>query len=302
MSQIINEQGQLLDGNYYGAIPLSASVLVTTGDAFFGEKKINTDKICISRISGFDGAPKRDISSFDIPRASGRGLASDHWRSRRLTLSGTLIASSWAELDQIIRDLKSSLAPSEQFLQYLWDEGETIKQVKCTWSATDSTFPERDHFNIGWLEFDLVFQTHENPYISEVEWDTMSLFNETRLVVSETINNKSTVRTATDPLRSDGTPNSLVFIVSSATDVNELVYHNKTSGRKIRVESEINSGDIIEIDSINEEVRINQEEVSFKGRFDEMPPGVNFFDISFLGEGATSIEYDFTFKYRAQYL
>ena len=293
---------QLVSGNFYNGIPLSADVIITPGSAFFNGFPLKSDGICISKVGGFDDAPERDIVSSDVPRGHGRTILGDYWRKRTMKLIGTLIADDWASMDALIRDIKKHLAPREKMLQYLWGPGDVAREVKCTWIRSDSAFPDRDHFNIGHTEFELTFETYENPFLMELGFDTKGIFSETRLSISESINNLSTVQSSDDPTESDGVPSGLIFVFNVATDIDQVIFHNTTTGRKIRVPVSMTSGDVLEIDGETESVLLNQVPVDFLGRFDQMHPGVNTFDIIFSGDGTPSLNYDLTLKYRVSVL
>jgi len=266
---------------YNGTYQVSG-VLTSSENISFNGYGLQNSSIVTSNLDFED--IQRDFETSAIPNGDGMIANADHWRLKRITMTGILTQTTRALLDTLIDEFKKQVSVQNKNLDIIMGDG-TKRRWYCT--ATTIEVDRSKHYQITFANFRLVFDCLV-PF-GENTGHSVTDFSVTDLVFSENIENVGNASSA--PV--------WIILVTVATSITKINITNNTTEEQIELTTAVSAGDVIIFDSEREEVLKNGVEVDFDGVFPQLDPGTNSYTITATG---TSIEYELTAKTLPKYL
>lgn len=229
------------------------------------------------------GSPKRELQTEALGRLDGFVTLANFWRSRTIVLTGNLITNTPAELISKLDNLKKNLSGIEKNLDITLQDG-TVRRYIATMSAFEA--PE-EHYNITHLPFDIEFTCQPFGLATSVELESFNSITGGTFIDSIT-----TIGSAESELK-------LTFTFNNASGVSFIKFTGTESETTIFIEENIETSDILIIDSTLKTVYLNGVEVDFTGTFPVFIAGENNFDIEVV---STSHNYDLDIEYTPRFL
>lgn len=266
---------------------LAVSALPASGfdDIMFNGLSLQSSSIISTDIKD-SSAPDRELSTYKTPRSDGGGFIADYFRTRVITVSGYVKASTAAELEALLDEIKRRLILREGNLDRKIS-GE-VRRIKATLSNPEQMFRDREGYHVTFCPFTFEFTSlepmwHDMNYTSQTKESVISLS------FSEVMENLGTYKA----------PSDLVIIVEAAVAVTAINFKNNTNGDEISITNALVAGDILEIDGENKQVLLNGVTIDYDGVFPELEYGSNNYTLTVTG---TSIQYTSTIKVKQAYL
>jgi len=197
--------------------------------------------------------PERRISRVDRPQSNGAVVNNILLGGQTITMQGFLVADSKADLDDLIDEFKLKLSPKQKKLK--WKVRNEIRQLTAT--VSDLTFGEKDNI---YIDFNLSFFSEDSFWTID---DTQSLVlsnTSSNAIVEEIFNENQEIA-----------PRFIIQVLTGSID--SLVCHINNIG--LTHDSSITAGDIVIIDSLDQEFLINNVDTDFEGIFPKLSTGVN---------------------------
>lgn len=232
-----------------------------------------------------DSIPERSLDIVDRPRAHGQILLNDWWRTKDITLTGYIRATSVTELAAEVDQFKYKMSDREGNLDIKIDG--VVRRYVATLANKD-IFDDRKGYHVTFMPWKLVFRCL-TPFAVLPNYISDDFLNETDLSLNEQIENEGT--TVAQPV--------LIFNFSAANAVTALSWTNNTNNEAISITTSISAGDYIRIDGETKQVTKNGTVIDYSGIFPLLDVGINSFSLNITGTSAT---YSHTVKYLQPYL
>lgn len=250
--------------------PLNSSVSqnqswsVVLDDIIFDGYGLQNTNIVVSDANFWEN-PTTDLQTYRNPKSDWGAVIDRFYSERNIKISGTLYGSSSDDLNDRIDTLKKVLSKKEWYLDVKFND--TYRRVKATMINTDII--QRKHYDITRCKFSISFKALE-PFRYNKDMDYKMREN-VSTAISEDITNTWSVYS--EPV--------INMSFKSATSVNQIILSIGT--KQITINEDIVANDIIEIDSINKKVMLNNDEVDFDGWFPVLQAGVNILSMTTTG-------------------
>lgn len=238
-----------------------------------------------SDILAFSG-PRRDVVTFDIPRADGGGVVSANYRDRHVRVSGVIQAATSTALDALIDTLKRRMGLQEGNLDL--KVGGEVRRIKATLANPEGVFEDRQGFHITHSPFKLDFVAVE-PFWHALDYDASYELGATSLDLTTFVDNAGTYKAQA----------VIVLVVSAASAITGLTVSNGANDATMTLTQALAAGDVLVIDAEEKSVTLNGTEIDYSGTFIELEYGSNGIRLQPAG---TSMTYDLTVKYRKTYI
>ncbi len=230
--------------------------------------------------------PRRDVVTFEIPRADGGGLVSANYRERHIRVGGVIQATTSALLETLVDTIKRRMGLAEGNLD-LKVNGE-IRRIQATLSNPEAVFDDRQGFHITHSPFKLDFIATE-PFWHALDYDAVYALATTDLGLVTYVDNAGTYKAQA----------VIVLIVAAASAITGVTVTNAANGATMTVTTPLVAGDVLTIDAEEKSVTLNGAEIDYSGTFIELEYGSNGITIAPAG---TSMTYDGTIKFRKTYI
>ena len=247
----------------------------------FNGNNLESAYLIINRLNKSD-APQRELQNEVLSFQDGHSVIADFWRSRSISISGMINATSAAHLGTLLDTLKGDLSGKEKNLDV--DYGGGTRRYVGTMTALNA--PE-EFYNITHLPYTAQFICQ--PFGKETSVTTFS-------------SNDITASTETDSITTTGSykPQPLIQITfDSATAVTGVSFENTTTGDTISITETIVAGDVLIIDTETHKVTLEGTQVDFDGPMPDFVLGLNSFSIEV---DSTAHQYDLEITYTPTYL
>lgn len=232
----------------------------------------------------YENAPDRDFQTFKKPTQNGRLISSDFYDIKDIIIRGTLKKNSETELDDLIDKMKEALRFQSGNLDIR--RGSSIYR-RFVSSCIEMNFQRNNNFNIAWCPVDLRFQCLV-PFGTDLDY-VSNTYDVGSLVYTQSQFNTGTIDS--DPI--------FIFIVDSASGLTKINLRNDTTGKEIESTTNIETNDILIINTETLTATKNGDPIKFNGNFPNFEVGENTFTATFTG---TSISYAFTIAHLNSYL
>jgi len=182
------------------------------------------------------GSPSKSTTMFPLARADGSVRTFEKYDSRIITVEGTIISDSQANMESAIDDLKEQLRLESGSLQYDWAGGVRIHECTCTDFNID-----RNPGNISFVPYVAQFEC-ESPFATDGVTDT--------LVSSQSI----TTATYDMAITVAGTYDAQPVITMTISAINpsvsdtQIIVSNAANSQFLTVEETFTAGDTLLID------------------------------------------------------
>lgn len=247
----------------------------------FNGNNLESAYLIINRLNKSD-SPERALQSENLSFQDGRSVVTDFWRSRTITIGGTINATSSAHLGDLLDTLKEDLSGKEKNLDV--DYGGGTRRYVGTLTGLNA--PE-EFYNITHL-----------PYTAEFFCQPFG--KATSTVTFES--NNVTASPETDSITTLGSykPKPVIRMTfDSATSVTGVSFENTTTGDTIEITESIVADDVLVIDTDNNKVTLEGVQVDFDGPIPDFSLGLNNFTITVDG---SAHQYDLEIVYTPTYL
>lgn len=247
----------------------------------FNSNDLQTAYLLVNKINKSD-APARELHSENLSIQDGFVVVSNYWRSRTITIAGTLDASSSAHLGTLLDELKENLSGVNKNLDVDYAGG--TRRYKATLSKLDA--PE-DFYNITHLPYTAEFVCQPFGYgTSEISFTSSDV---TAASQDETLTITGTYR-----------PNPLITITfGTSASATSVVLTNTSTGDIITISDTFTDGDVLAINTDTHKVTKNGTQIEFSGPMPGFVTGTNYITIDMSG---TTINYDLVITYTPLYL
>lgn len=281
LNAIILNTGQLNSGT-----PLPFALTATSYDDIeFNGYSLQDATIISSDVLAYSG-PRRQLITFDIPRADGGGWNGDYFRRREITVSGIIRESSREALEDTLDEFKRAMCRGQGvFTLKVNDE---VRQIIATLQNPEEMFARRQGYHITFAPFDLTFLSLE-PMWHSLDYSSVGFEGITDLSFPGEIVVEGTYKAK--PV--------IVIVIDAASGLTGVTFENLTNGNAMTIAAVLVAGDVVRIDSEQKSVTVNGVEVDYDGIFPDLETSNNSFTIDFAG---TSVNYTATVKYRKTYL
>lgn len=224
--------------------------------------------------------PKINLLTYDNPKNDGGGVLDRFYKQRTITLAGSIIGTDSEDIENKIDALKKALSVKTGYLDFKVNG--VYRRILC--SLTNSDIVNRAHYDVDKGKFKLTF-TALDPFWSEKVWSS-ALFTGVNAEINEDINNEGSQYS--NPI--------INILVNSASGTNEIKV--KIGDNQIIINENISTDDIVEIDTINKVVTINDASIDFGGKFPKLEAGVN--NLNVVSNG--TYDYDISVLFSKNYL
>lgn len=217
--------------------------------------------------------PNIQMDSFDKALNHGGWFNGLYYKTKTITVQGTIIASDEADLEDQIDNLKNRVLQPEKILTYRKRNDIVISAIAyCTWLDI-----QRQHYHITFCPVTLTFSVLD-PFL----YDT-TLNEDARTINTATANWTVTVLA----WNVDVQPRIILNFVS-ASGTNSISY--TMNGQTIIINKTISAWDIIIIDCGNKDVTINSVwGQNYLGEFPSIPLWLNNYSIAVNGTYSASL-------------
>lgn len=242
---------------------------------------LQTSNYVVSRI-GHDSAPGQQLSLQSVSRRDGEKLVSANYKTKSITLVGTIKGTSLANLETNIDAFKLLCAVTDGRLDI--EYAGTVRRFVV---SMDSIAIERDHYHITFAPFSVSFQVYDPPFGMNVSALGGNLaFNEALS------SDNQAVQAISSTVSFDGTapPRPLTtFRIDNARNLDTIV--EQVIGKKnvITIGTAFTAGDVLVIDHDNQVVLWNGRSINFDGVFPEYDIGSNTV-VSTFTEGTAAVD------------
>lgn len=247
----------------------------------FDSNNLQSAYLLVNKLNKSDSA-SRDIQSEILSFQDGFNVVSNFWRSRTITIGGTIDATGSQHLADTLDTLKQNLSGVNKNLDI--DYGTGTRRYKGTLSRFSA--PE-EFYNITYLPYTVEFLCQPFGY------STSSI---------NLSSNDVTAASHTEAFTFSGTYKPQPIITLTATDVSAVTaisINNTTTGDVITITTAIADNDVISINTETHKVTKNGTQINFTGPIPSFDTGSNSLTITFTG---TSLTYDIDISYTARYL
>lgn len=236
-----------------------------------------------------DNTPTRDLLVNDVPKGDGKFIIGDFWREKIISIKGILRKETPELLELEIDKMKRALAVREAVLDIKRPppDGE-IRRYIATLTSGYNMFSGREHYHVTFVPYELEFTCVE-PFGHSIDYNYVTLFNQTALTLNEQIDNIGTIRAK--PI--------VILNFTSVSAVTAIRFKNNLRNEEIELVYNIQNGDYVRFDSETLEVTVNGIPQDYNGSFPLVDIGSNSITITIVGSAAT---YDYTSKYLIPYL
>lgn len=227
--------------------------------------------------------PDKVLDLQPIARDDSYILVNTYYPRKEITIEGTLVCTTNADLRTKLDNMKTALRTNEQNLDI--DYGGSVIRYTATVSALD--VPD-DYYHITLLPFSVTFMCE--PFGKATTTNSLTASNVTAATYTNTIN----VTGSADPKP------TIKVTIDAETSMTKVKFENTTTSESITVSQSLSAADVIEIDCENKSVEVNSTEVDFLGQFPAFNPDTNSFTITTTDGGA--FQYDLYIEYYPSYL
>jgi hypothetical protein len=232
-----------------------SSPLTLTGvndDIVFNNFWLQNSQIITSKFNPEDTA-QVEYNTFPIPKDDGTGFYSRYWRQKTITLRGIVKGSTQTDCEIAMDTMKGKLNKTEGLFKFKTQGVYRNILATCT-----SVVFNRDHFHINFCPFVITLQTNE-PFFYEETLQSFTTSGVTGATLAQDVFNPWFI--ASKP--------QIYFVFNSATSVTTVYF--TCDSRTITYTGTITASDILLIDCLNKEVRLNNTLVDYSGTFPELP-------------------------------
>lgn len=247
----------------------------------FDSHNLESAYLLVNKLNKSDSA-SRDIQSETLSFQDGFNVVSNFWRSRTITIGGTIDATGSQHLADTLDTLKQNLSGVNKNLDV--DYGTGTRRYKATLSRFSA--PE-EFYNITHL-----------PYTAEFLCQPFG-YGTSQINLSS---NDITASSHTEAFTFSGTykPQPIITLTANAaSSVTAISIANTTTGDTITVTTAIAANDVIVINTETHKATKNGTQIDFTGPIPEFLAGSNSLTITFTG---TSLTYDLDLDYTPRYL
>jgi len=270
----------------YNAISPNSIFVLEDGMIQFDGFNLQDVEIVSSAVDTVN-APDRQYETTDVPRGDGQLQTGDSWKRKIVRVQGVVHSASAVALAEKIDNMKRALSEPEGNLDMA--QNGQVRRYVCTWVNPGSAFGTGEQGSgVTFQNYNLDFEVNR-PFGYALNYTSKSLFDQTNLALSEQVNNTGTA--TTEP--------TMILVFTAATSISAVQFINTTTGRGIKVEHFFSAGDVLEINSTDKKVAVNDTEVDFEGAFPRLKVGSNAITLDITGTSAT---YDMTVKHLKAYL
>ena len=209
-------------------------------------------------------SPNKNTELLALARKHGSVRVSELYEAKSIIVSGHIIATSAAELEGVIDDMKSHLRRESGELQYDWDSG--VRIYECT--AKRVTI-DKNRENISFVPYQIEFEC-ESPFAKDGVTDTWMNAAAITAAISDTN------ITANGTMDSQPTITITVTAITPGTSVT-MTIANESLSQYLDITSTFTAGDIVTIDCVNYRVFKNGALIKSSGQFPYWPVGAGVF-------------------------
>jgi len=228
---------------------------IPTGDLSFNGYSLQNANIIISKQEVFD-TPLVENNTYNIPRGDWVWFLSRYFRSRKIKLTGVIKSSTRDTMEQLIDEIKTNLSVPNALFKYKTQF--KIRQTKAT--LTKLTI-KRDYFHINFTPVVIEFMTTDSFFYDETD----SSVSWTTAVSPFTLEVTNIWSVISNP--------QIYITFTTATSVNSVSVNIWAT--TITHTGIISAGDILLIDCLNQEVRLNGALQEYSWTFPELTTGIN---------------------------
>lgn len=205
----------------------------------------------------------------------GFDLLDNYFSERIIIIRGSIKGSSASDLDSQIDTLKENLGGQEKNLDISFG-GSTRRYVA---TVSDLRIPE-EYYHLTVV-----------PY--EVEFICQPFGRDT----SETNHSNDGITSSPESssLSISGTASprpKITITIVSETSMTAIKFENTTTSESITITRSFSAGEVLEIDTENKTVEVDDTEVDFSGVFPEFLPGTNSYTLTITDGGAFEVNLD----------
>lgn len=242
---------------------------------------LQTSSIVVNQI-GDDSAPNQEVNLQQISRRDGAKLVSTVYQPKAITLTGRIKGTSLADLETNIDNFKRLVSVTDGRLDI--EYAGTVRRfvVSC-----ESIAIQRAHYHLTFAPFSVSLRVYDPPFGRNVS----ALGG--NLAANEALSGTGiTTQAYSSTVSFDGsaTPKPVITFyidtVGALTTIDERVQGKKNL---ISVGTAFNSGDVLIIDTDNQQVLWNGRPINYEGVFPEYEVGDNTI-ISTFYEGSAAID------------
>lgn len=206
--------------------------------------------------------PSISLLTYSNPKDDGGGLLDRFYKQRTITLRGHILGDSLQDTDYRIDTLKKALSVKEWYLDRKMGDG-TYRRILCT--LTNTNIIDREHYDREHGAYTLTFRA-EQPFRQEKVRSSYN-FSEITDEINEDIYNQGSEYS--NPI--------INILVSGANNCNKvIVWIGET---KIEIDHSLEEDDIIDINTDEKVVLLNNNSIDFNGRFPKLLAGVNTLNV-----------------------
>jgi len=225
--------------------------------------------------------PEKNVDINLKSRRDGFDVVNTYYSQKVITIEGTVISDTEANLKILVDNMKESLSTDEANLD-INDGGTTLRYV-C--SVQNIAIPE-EHYNITHLPYKISFICQPFAMLTSTTTDTNSIANTSPSPFTDTIN----------PIGSAKPKPTLKWTCSGAPSaaITQISFTNSTTGDTITVGSLAldANGDYLEIDCDAMTVKVSHDggaatDIDYTGVFPDFSANSNNYSITITGGGAT---------------
>lgn len=222
----------------------------------------------VSSTIAHDAGPPIQLSALKATRQDGEKLISSIYAPKTITIAGRIKGTSQSDLETNLDTFKKSVAVVEGNLDIEYAGGYRRYVV-----ALQSTAIERAHYHLTFVPFSITFRVYDPPFGKQVASLGGSL-TENEFFTSSAISALAVEETFTF----DGTAKpkpTFRFTVDRPGSLRTIRMRNRTTFQEISISNEFLSGDVVTIDTEDQEVLLNGLQDDYEGMFPEFELGTN---------------------------
>lgn len=261
----------------------------STDDIVFNNFGLQNTKYKTRYVRHESPANRNEVLS-PIPRSDGMTLHDAFLRQKTISMRGVLVADSNEDLLSEMDMMKKFLMQKNSTLKVT--EGSTTRFYTGSLLQPERMFISRDHFNITWVDYDLVFAC----------WTPFARSSETRNVSSLFTQTAGTINTSVFHAGNVGDNKGRAIYhlnFSEATSCTNVNIKNNTNNAEIDISRTFAAGEQLTVNGETGVVAVNGTEVDFDGFPPNLNNGSNLFTFTITSSSHTA---DLTIEYFDYYL